>query len=228
MKAFFKSKKHPWWICSVPGDCAMVWMGKYGIVHFARARFIKNEWIMQYSGPIADAPKRKAVQDSITPVKGAPCLIDQNNNVPVIHGEWCGLTDYLKTTLNIQIKKSGASAVRKGKSGEREVADIYREWHGDPKSVERNLDQHKNGGGDLVGPGLNGWYVEVKRTNKMTINKWIAQCDKGAPDHKTPVAIWWRPDDGQWKIWVRINGTWHTQPWFYGRNGTKELLSTPK
>lgn len=203
---------NPMYACSLPGDACIVWRGSARKINFARARFINGAWKLEYAGPMATASKRKSVQEPMASVHGAPLLFGSEGEPPEHEGEWPGLVNVLKQRLNLDLCPPKSSTVKKGKDGEREIAAVYRKWFGDETSVERNLDQHKNGGGDLVGPGLLGWYVEVKRCERGHLPGWKRQCDKGAPDPQTPVAIWWRKNGQPWKIYTRINGQWADDP----------------
>lgn len=207
-----KKLKNLMYVCSLPGDYCVVWRGEYRRINFARARFKDGAWKLEYSGTMAKAPKRAALQEPMTAVPGAPLLAGEPGEAPKYNGEWPGLVNVLKHRLNLDLCPPKSSVVAKGKSAERQVAAFYREWCGDKTSVERNLDQHKNGGGDLVGPGLLGWYVEVKRRETCQLSTWMKQCDKGAPACDTPVALWWRANGQPWKIWTRIMGQWADEP----------------
>lgn len=74
----------------------------------------------------------------------------------------------------------GAMAKRKGANGEREIAAWLREnvaALGDV-DIERNLEQTRNGGHDLIGvPGI---ALEVKRVETLAVRKWWEQTTQQA------------------------------------------------
>lgn len=68
------------------------------------------------------------------------------------------------------------SPKQKGSGGEREVIALLTEWAaeaGVDLTLERNLEQVRHGGADIV--GVPGMEVEVKRVESNAINSWWAQ-----------------------------------------------------
>lgn len=89
---------------------------------------------------------------------------------------------------------------RKGKTGEREVANILRDLLG--VVVRRNLEQARDGGGDLL--GLPGWLPEVKRAARPSLPAWWTQTlDQAALADSRPVLIY-RIDRHDWRVRVAI------------------------
>lgn len=96
-----------------------------------------------------------------------------------------------KKKINVRVK---------GASGERQAASwlFYNlNLHSAP---ERNLEQVRSGGGDLVGVGC--FCVEVKRCQKLSFAKWWAQSVKSAEGrHEEPVLMF-RRNTETWKFIV--------------------------
>ena len=89
----------------------------------------------------------------------------------------------------------------KGAAGEREVARIIDDLLG--VKVERNLDQWRAGGYDLV--GLAGWAIEVKRAKKPLLNAWWAQTLEQARINELKPVLWYRLDNQKWRVVVPMN-----------------------
>ena len=64
----------------------------------------------------------------------------------------------------------GARQRRKGGDGERELVRHLQDLLGRP--VERNLNQPRVGGGDILLPG---WSIQAKRAKAATLGPWWAQ-----------------------------------------------------
>lgn len=102
--------------------------------------------------------------------------------------------------------------VNKGKTGEREVADMLRTeiyvliarnaWDDATKSklfdlVQRNQNQSAEGGGDL---NLLGLSVEVKRCETLSVDKWWQQaCTSAARNGDNPILIY-RQNRKAWHV----------------------------
>lgn len=89
----------------------------------------------------------------------------------------------------------------KGAAGEREVAKIIDDLLG--VKVERNLDQWRAGGYDLV--GLAGWAIEVKRAKKPLLNQWWAQTVEQAKINELKPVLFYRLDNQKWRVVVPMN-----------------------
>lgn len=93
----------------------------------------------------------------------------------------------------------------KGKSAERELINILKvhlpEYAND---LERNLEQTRNGGHDIL--GLPGWCIEVKRYARVTqgdlIGFWSQACEQARKDGGRP-ALAYRLDRQEWRVIVR-------------------------
>lgn len=93
----------------------------------------------------------------------------------------------------------------KGKSAERELINILKahlpQYAND---LERNLEQTRNGGHDIL--GLPGWAIEVKRYAKVTqgdlIGFWSQACEQARKDGGRP-ALAYRLDRQDWRVIVR-------------------------
>ena len=84
---------------------------------------------------------------------------------------------------------------RKGANAEREVAHILQD-HGFP-DAQRNLEQSRDGGGDIVS---GGFCFEVKRRATLAETKWRDQVQKAAHLHNAKPVLVIRADNGEW--WV--------------------------
>jgi len=88
----------------------------------------------------------------------------------------------------------------KGASGEREAADwLYYNLNLHTKP-ERNLEQVRSGGGDLVGVGC--FCVEVKRCQQLALKQWWKQSLKSALDRQEEPVIMYRRNGESWKFIV--------------------------
>jgi hypothetical protein len=93
----------------------------------------------------------------------------------------------------------------KGKSGERELIlqlrQLLPEYAAD---FERNLEQTRNGGHDIL--GLPGWAIEVKRYSRVTQadlrNFWGQACEQARKDSSRP-ALAYREDRQEWRVLLR-------------------------
>lgn len=99
----------------------------------------------------------------------------------------------------------GLKERNKGAAGEREVCAILRNWIGEEFS--RNLDQTREGGGDVpFGPLL----LEVKRQERLKMIEWQQQAvDSAANAGLLPAVVWRRnkasrnaTPDGDW--WIAL------------------------
>ena len=93
----------------------------------------------------------------------------------------------------------------KGKSGERELILVLRELLPEYASdFERNLEQTRNGGHDIL--GLPGWAIEVKRYSRVTQADlrgfWGQACEQARKDNGRP-ALAYREDRQDWRVVVR-------------------------
>lgn len=71
----------------------------------------------------------------------------------------------------------------KGANFEREVVRQFRELG---HHVARNLDQWRDGGGDIA---LKRWMFECKRRAKISVYEWMEQCKAAARGEQVPVVI---------------------------------------
>lgn len=91
----------------------------------------------------------------------------------------------------------GAKERNKGANGEREVCALLKSFTGSP--FARNLDQTREGGGDVVfGPLL----LEVKRQERLKMPEWQAQATVSAQNAKLLPAVVWRRSREEW--WVAM------------------------
>ena len=92
--------------------------------------------------------------------------------------------------------KLGKSARNKGKVGEREVVKILKE-HGIKNARRTQQFSGKEGTADVE--GLDGFHIEVKRQEKLAIEKWHQQACEDARDEETPIVVF-RKSGQPWRI----------------------------
>ena len=93
----------------------------------------------------------------------------------------------------------------KGRSGEQELINNLKLLLPDYASqLERNLEQTRNGGHDIL--GLPGWAIEVKRYSRVTqadlTRFWDQACDQARKDGSRPALVY-REDRQDWRVVVR-------------------------
>ena len=86
----------------------------------------------------------------------------------------------------------------KGHAGERAVATILRDELG--IEVQRNLEQWRSGGTDLI--GIEGWAIEVKRAKKPLLKQWWEQTVDQAQRINSMPVLWYRLDRQDWRVRV--------------------------
>ena len=89
----------------------------------------------------------------------------------------------------------------KGAAGEREVAKILNDELG--IELVRNLEQTRNGGHDLI--GLDGWAIEIKRQEQLSINTWWKQTTDQAERAGAKPALFYRQSRKPWTVVVDAN-----------------------
>ena len=90
----------------------------------------------------------------------------------------------------------GKSSRNKGQVGEREVCKILGEALG--ISLDRNLEQTRSGGCDIV---VNDhWYIEVKRQEKYQIDAWWQQACRQAQDKGKHPVLFFRKSREDWRV----------------------------
>ena len=77
----------------------------------------------------------------------------------------------------------GKSQRTKGAGFEREIVRALKEMGYD---ADRNLDQWRDGGGDIR---LDHWMIECKRRAKISVYEWMEQAIKAANDKQVPVVV---------------------------------------
>lgn len=88
---------------------------------------------------------------------------------------------------------------RKAKDAELELAGLLHERLG--LRVQRNLDQCRQGGHDLILPG---WALEVKRATKVLRNTWWQQTVHQADAAELRPALAWRANRQPWKFLLAL------------------------
>lgn len=92
----------------------------------------------------------------------------------------------------------GRSQRTKGAAGERELSKLLAERLG--IDCQRNLEQTRSGGADLLGVGP--WAVEVKRHERLAISTWWAQACAQAGDSLPALA--YRQSRQPWTVLVPL------------------------
>ena len=93
------------------------------------------------------------------------------------------------------------AARTKGSVGELEARDTLRKLLGDD-TIQRILEQSRDGGPDLQGRSITGLAIEVKRVNSPRLLAWFDKLR--AAESGTPV-IMLRKDRGQWRYFVELD-----------------------
>lgn len=88
----------------------------------------------------------------------------------------------------------------KGKRGEREFANIMRDWLGE--NITRRIEQTRDSGHDL--DGLEPFAVEVKRCETLKIPSWWRQATKSAECSGLRPALAYRRNGEPWKVMVEL------------------------
>ncbi len=92
----------------------------------------------------------------------------------------------------------------KGKVGEREVVKLLRElFDGYDFTIERNLlSQARSGGVDVVGvPGI---AIEVKRAERLQLDKWFEQARRQAAQFNARPVLFFRQSRQPWRVMTEI------------------------
>lgn len=97
----------------------------------------------------------------------------------------------------------------KGARGEREIITIvqsvvdkvYSFYSLTPPIIERNLDQVRNGGKDLI--GIKGISIEVKRQETLNVEAWWKQCEKQAANNEIPI-LFFRENNKKWRVMIKL------------------------
>jgi Holliday junction resolvase len=87
----------------------------------------------------------------------------------------------------------------KGKTGEREVINKLKDYLGDDIELSRNLMQTREGGHDITGLP---YALEVKRCEKLQLDKWWMQTLKQAREAGLIPALAYRRSREQWQVLV--------------------------
>lgn len=107
----------------------------------------------------------------------------------------------------------GVMSRNKGKGGEREVRDLFRDaldgYMKDVEVIRRNHQQAEIGGADLV--GVPHFSVEIKRVRKLPgkaelIKWWYQACEQARINDKIPCLVY-RQDRGQWNVMLWMTPT---------------------
>ena len=95
--------------------------------------------------------------------------------------------------------KKGINGRNKGANGEREAGRWLKEHFGLENAPERNLEQYRRGGYDLI--GFAPFALEVKRTENKAYRDWwyqaVTQCDHG----DVPVVMY-RRNNQPWRFLI--------------------------
>lgn len=89
----------------------------------------------------------------------------------------------------------GKSSKDKGKRGEREVANFLKEYGVEAKRGQQFCGL--NGDADVV--GLDGYHIEVKRTEAFRLYDAMAQSVRDAKEGEVPT-VWHRKNNEKWVV----------------------------
>ncbi len=95
----------------------------------------------------------------------------------------------------------GRKSRSKGQRGEREVASILNKNLG--LKSKRNLAQYQEGGFDLI--GIPNYAIEVKRCEKINIEKWWSQTKEQAEEVSLTPLLFYRKNNDEWKVLMDID-----------------------
>ena len=90
----------------------------------------------------------------------------------------------------------GSSQVRKGKTSEREFLNLLGELLGD--RLARNLNQSDGGGADCL--SLEGWAIEVKRHESLSVGSWWTQAQQQAERAGAVPVLAYRQSRKPWTV----------------------------
>ena len=97
-------------------------------------------------------------------------------------------------------KKKNSRA--KGQRGEYEIRDLLRE-HFPDKTIERNLDQVRNGGVDFI--CFSPFQIEVKYRETLQVNTWWNELVRKCRWYEIPVLIY-RKNRSPWTVVTFVDG----------------------
>ena len=92
----------------------------------------------------------------------------------------------------------GSGKRNKGARGEREAAALLSDELG--FIVKRNIDQTREGGCDIT---IGKWQLEIKRQEKISIDKWFKQATDACKSNQTP-AVMFRRSNQDWKVCINL------------------------
>lgn len=87
---------------------------------------------------------------------------------------------------------------RKGKVGELEVAQVMRD-HGFQARRTAPMQAQQGAPEADVALSVEGMFVEVKRCERVEIDKWCAQAELASPHSSTPCVVW-RRSRQPWRV----------------------------
>ena len=96
----------------------------------------------------------------------------------------------------------GRASRVKGQVAEREVAKIISETLGIPMLRRTPLSGGMDWKGDVV--GWDGYHVEVKRQERLSIPAWIKQAEDDCPPGSVPLVIY-RQSHQPWRVVITLN-----------------------
>lgn len=88
------------------------------------------------------------------------------------------------------------NAHNKGKAGEYEFIQRFQPFF--PNTLERNIEQVRKGGSDII--GSEPFVVEIKRCEKIELNKWWKQVTKAVTNEWDIPTIAYRQNRQNWKF----------------------------
>lgn len=90
---------------------------------------------------------------------------------------------------------------QKGARGEREIAKIMRSY-GYADAIRSEQYCGANGDADVI--GVDGLHIEVKRVEKLALDKWMKQAIEDARSGEIPVVMH-RKNNDFWKVTMKLD-----------------------
>ncbi len=94
---------------------------------------------------------------------------------------------------------SGKKSRNKGARGEREFAEVLRGYGFEGERSARNGKTDED-----VQHNIDGVHFEVKRVERLTIDKWVQQAERDANQGETPIVVY-RKNGDKWRAVIPVD-----------------------